>query len=386
MKKKIPLKDGKISLVFVCQCEHIFDKVKYFIKYVSENKEFDVSILIVPDEVKNDHTIFEDFAISNNIKYFHYKEGLLKELRPNLVCYTRPYEPYLPNDIKAKKVIKYAKTTYIPYGYSLMDLGNVNLGHSFTRNISLFFADNEYAFNYFNKHNKLLLRRKAQVSLNIGYPYFEDLNENFTDYLKNQPSLFKIKNKTKVIWTPRWTVTSSLGGSNFFRYIDNLFDYLIDNDDFSFVFRPHPFAFNNYVSTGLMSQEKADGYISRLSSSKNSIYDKHDLYLNSFNESDVLITDVSSIIAEYMFLGKPIIFCHNEKEEICNEVFEQYSPFFYHANNFEDIKKILSDLKSGIDPLKEEREKAFNEFKSSFKGTSERMVENILKLKYKWYK
>lgn len=386
MKKKIKLKDGMIHLVFICQCEHIFDKAKYFIKYINQNEEFKVSIFIVPDEVEKEHTIFEDFAIKNKIEYHKYKEGLLKELQPDLVCYTRPYEPYLPKDIRAKRVIKFAKTVYIPYGYSLMDLGNVNLGHSFTRNLSLFFADNEYAYNYFKKHNKLLLKRKAQYCFDVGYPYFEDLNVNLEDYLKSQPSLFKNKNRIKVIWTPRWTVESTLGGSNFFRYIDNLFDYLVDNNDFDFVFRPHPFAISNYVKNEMLTQEKADEYLARLNSSKNSVYDRNDLYLNSFNESDVLITDISSIIAEYMFFNKPIIFCHNEKEEICNEVFERYSPYFYHAYNFEDIKTVLSNLNKGIDPLKEDREKAFKEFKNSFQNTSERMVDNILKLKYKWYK
>lgn len=386
MKKKIVLKEGKIHLVFICQCENIFDKIKYFVSEAHKNEAFIVSLFIVPDTTPTKGNIFEQYAKENDIDFYHYEEGLLKKISPSLVCYTRPYDHYLPEDIRSKVVSKYCKTTYIPYGYSFMDLGRVNLSHQFTRNISLFFADNSYSYNYFKRHNKVLLNNKALTCVDVGYPYFEDLHTNFVEYCKGQKTLFKNKNRIKAIWTPRWTSSEKLGGSNFLRYIDNMFDYFVNNDDFDFVFRPHPYAFSNYIETGVLTKETADGYIDKINKSSNSTYDNNDLYLNLFNESDVLITDISSIIAEYMFTKKPIIFCHNEGDDIVNEVFKKYEKCFYHAYSFEDIKAIMEDLKDGKDPLKDDRERLFADYSDSFKGTSERMIECILDLKDKWYK
>lgn len=387
LKKKFTI-ENKIKVVFICQCQHIWDKQKSVAKMLSNTSKYDVTLLIVADNGVIDNTIFEQYAIKNNIKYKKYYKNVLKDIKPNIIFYSRPYDVWLPNDIKTKNTVKFAKCIYIPYGYSFMKLGNVNLDYSFIRNISLLIADTTYAHNEFVRKCKKNIDRRRQFSVDFGYPYLEDLYLNLNEYLnsKNQFDCFST-NRINVLWTPRWVVEDRLGGSNFFRYIDDIFGFLIDNKNYNFVFRPHPYALTNFVNNGLMTKEKRDYYIDSLKNSSNSIYDSNSEYLNTFFNTDVLITDVSSIIAEFMLTKKPIIFCHNESNEILNDfTLECCQNAFYNAYSFEEIKKILLDLKNGIDPLKEKRELFFDNFIKHFIGTNERILNLLGDMEKEWFK
>ncbi|MBR3884898.1 MAG: oligosaccharide flippase family protein [Clostridia bacterium] len=377
LKKKFLIKD-KLQIMFICQCQHIWTKIETAVDVLSKNKNYEVTLLIVKDGNDSlDDTIFEKYAQKNGIKFIKYYKGVLKELKPNILFYPRPYDAYLPEDLRSYNAVKYSKLFYIPYGYSFMKLGHVNLMPSFTQNLTVLIADNEYAHNIFNER-KL---ENYQFSYNLGCLYFENLLEENSN--NKYPSLFnEIKGKKlKVMWTPRWVTDESIGGSNFFRYIDGIFDYLVENKDFKFVFRPHPFAFDNFIKKGLMTVEQKENYLKRLSESKNSKYDDTKEYLGTLLDTDVLITDVSSIIGEYALTGKPVIFCHNETHDILNETALKFCEnVFYNAYNFDDIKNILDDLSKNKDPLKEKREKFCKEYKESFKGVNhevELIVEEI---------
>ena len=194
-------------------------------------------------------------------------------------------------------------------------------------------------------------------------------------------------NRINVIWTPRWTTSDKLGGSNFFRYIDKMFDLLIDNPNYNFVFRPHPYAIDNYVKEGLLSNKKRDEYLAKIRNSDNSIYDKDDFYLKTFDKCDIMITDISSIVPEALLLYKPIIFCHNLNVEILNDFAKKCcEEAFYNAYNFYDILKYVNMIKDGNDPIKEKRERFIDSFVSSQKGTIDRLEKVLIAKKDEWFK
>ncbi len=385
LKKKLNFND-KIHVVFVCQCQHIWDKQRSFVLKLHSNERFLITLLILEDEGIIDNTVFEQFAKEHDIKFIKYYKKVTKELKPDILFYSRPYNDYLPKELRPPKMIKTCKTALIPYGYSLMTIGNINLNKWFADYLSLLFSDNDYSHNYFIQTHKRNIKREIQFSYNVGYPYFEDLYENLPQYI-NGKHFFTDIDKFKVIWTPRWTTDENAGGSNFFNYIDLLFDLFVDKEGYSFIFRPHPYALSNYVSCGLLSEEKKEYYLQRLSNSNNSYYDNGKEYLSNFFRADLLITDVSSIIPEFMFTGKPIIFCHNKTKDILNSIGMDFCEHvFYNAYSEEDLLRFVNDLKNGVDPLKEEREEYCKKFQQSFQGTNERLEKILFDFCHKWKK
>ena len=376
---------GEINIVFLCQCQHIWDKTKSVVDRLRKKSNYNITLLIVEDEGVIDGTIFEVFARDHKVNYVKYHKGIIKDIKPDIVFYSRPYDSYLPEELRSYKLLRKSKLIYIPYGYSLMAIGKVNLNDDFCQNISLLFADCTYAHKYFI--DNFSKKNKALKSYDIGFPYLEDLYTNKQEYLKSG-SVFKLINKTgtRVIWTPRWSADDKIGGSNLLKYIDKMFELFIGNKDFNFVFRPHPYALKNFVEKGLLDESKKNYYLETIKDSDNSVFDDSKEYLSTFFDSDVLITDVSSIVAEYLFTKKPVIFCHNEGQEVLNEETKKMcDTIFYNAYNFEQIKDYIVQIRRGEDPLKPKRESFIKDFIKKQKGTMDRIEEVLLNQEKDWF-
>lgn len=187
----------------------------------------------------------------------------------------------------------------------------------------------------------------------------------------------KSKIPLKVIWTPRWTTDKNLLQTTFFDYKDKMVTYFQNNKDSQLVFRPHPLAFKNFIDKNLMTQKQVQQYIEKFKED-NMVYDTESEYFETFKDSDVLITDFSSIIIDYFLLGKPIILCNQDKTTYM-ELMKKIDKVCYSAKNFKEIEKILKDLKSGYDPLKEKREQLSSELfhKEDKTSSSEKIVDCI---------
>ena len=376
-KNRKPVINEHLRVGFICQCEHIFDKTKPVVEeFIARGYEVVLYIVKDPDSKYEAQTIFEKEFPALCIKE---EEKPLSELNLNYVFYSRPYNNYLPEHLASGVVVNYAKTCYIPYGYSLMELGSVNLNSNFVRNINFLFADNRYTYDFADKVNSKGLKKYNHL-YDIGYPYFDSLLNNLDSFTGEAHDCFKPfkKNRFNVMWAPRWSNDDAIGGSNFLRYWKEFNSLLVNNDKYNYVFRPHPYALSYYVDNNLITQEERDDYLKTIESSNNACYDHNSDYFATFNSSNVLVCDISSIIAEYLFLNKPIIFCHNEGKEILNSIALEMCEIFYNAYSFEDIQKYLEDLSNGVDPLKEKREQYINKYIKQFTGSTKRIVDVIV--------
>ena len=100
-----------------------------------------------------------------------------------------------------------------------------------------------------------------------------------------------------------------------------------------------------------MSKEEVELYKKTLNKMENISLDNNKDYLIGFQESDILVTDFSSLIIEYFMMGKPIIYCGNLEAL----PFKELRDNVYLANQWKDVIDVLEKLKRGIDPLKSRR-------------------------------
>ena len=113
----------------------------------------------------------------------------------------------------------------------------------FFRYLHIFFADS-YVTESFNKKRAPLSHRLGlRKTILTGHPIFNAFNKAQSEdnlFWDNDDQHFKI------IWAPRWTIDTQLGGSNFLTYKDNIVDYVEKDKKRSLVFRPHPLTFKNF--------------------------------------------------------------------------------------------------------------------------------------------
>ena len=184
-----------------------------------------------------------------------------------------------------------------------------------------------------------------------GFPKYD----NIQSYRNSESPIWKFKKSERyfrIIWTPRWTTKENT--CHFFVYKDNFFEYADKHKDIDFVFRPHPHCFVDYLNRKEITEKEIKKYLNEYEKRNNMTIDYNKDYLPLFYSSDVLVTDISSIIIEYFLTGKPIIYCH--KTDLFNSFARKLSEGFYFAHNWYEVEHFLEQLKSGNDPLKEKRE------------------------------
>ena len=388
-RKSIP------TLVFICQVPQIWISLESVYQAAINNPSIKTYLIAMPD-VKADPngSILE---ITDNGSYsfcekitkemipaydFSQKHWFdLKSLHPDYVFIQRPYDIYLPPAYRSSSICRYSYVCYVPYGY-LMEGGDVldcSYHVNFFKYVSMIFAENDVAKN----HLKQCLRRSYKMNLHniytVGFPRFDLIHS----YGNSETSIWKSPQDCfRVIWTPRWTTNKAMGGTNFFKYKDLLPAYFKESpDDTEFIFRPHPLAFKHIRENHLLTENEFFHYIQMYDDAPNMEIDQSQEYLSTFYASDVLISDMSSVIVDYIFTQKPIIFC--PAYEVFNEYASRFKEAFYIVNSWGEMKQTLDNLRAGIDPLAPKRRELVHFLKKDCKGNAGQSIINTILAHYK---
>lgn len=379
-------KKRKIRVIFLAQFMQGCDKFSDVVDIMRNDQSFDVKVIAFPQDIKNfpkndEYAFwkkrFGDNAINSVTNDNQWVD--LKSLKPDYIFFQRPYDNYLPEQYSRTSLMKVARICYIPYGFTLCASNNIALSRDVLQTIDIHFADNKIQQKYAQRIFDTMPQGKHKYSVDLGYPLLDRINL----YTKQRTSAFsELTNNLKVIWTPRWTADKNvISGTSFFEYKNKIVGYFKKHPNDQLTFRPHPLAFENFINKGLMSKEEIDDYLSNFSK-YNMIYDKSDEYLSTFRDSNVLVTDFSSIIVEYLFFNKPIILCKTSRD-IYNQIMQEMSKSFYIADSWTDVKKYLDMLRGGVDPLATERQKLVDKYSKMYDGQVAKNIAEYIKKDYK---
>ena len=127
---------------------------------------------------------------------------------------------------------------------------------------------------------------------------------------------------------------------------------------------------------GLMTEDEVDAYKKKAVECGAS-FDSNELIDDTFADTDILITDVSSIIYPFVLFEKPIIFCNTKIPQ--SPSFEALFDCMYVAENWEDVMMWISEIKKGNDSLKDKRHKFAEKLRTENKGAVERIIRHLEK-------
>lgn len=370
LKRNIKRNHSKniIKVGFCAEFPAVWDKISPVFELMRKDNRFKVLLVFTrtlntrnEEEFLNVQQFFNE--LYPEVEYLINDGNIsLSDYNLDYFFYQRPYNGVYPANLKVEMVRKFAKICYIPYGYSgsnaFIDLAT---DKSFFRNVYFGFIE--------IKEELQILRRQFNRNIERGYQFFEKLGyPSFEKYLNFEKKDFQ----GKVLWTPRWTTDDKVGGSHFFDYKD---DFLMAARNIAFIFRPHPLMFDNFVKKGMMSEEDVIEYKTSLKD-RGVKFSEGEQIEKDFMNTDILLTDYSSIIVEYFLTGKPIIYCKANYQ--MNEEYDNIMKGIYIANSWNEVMQYLGDLLKGVDPLKDERQRIIKEHFGDVKGAAKRIVERIV--------
>lgn len=380
-------KQGRIRIVFMCQLPQVWTCMESIYDAAREDKEIEAYILAIPNTWENGNTDTDaldycrskgyDIIPAYNQKTKHFYE--LEKLNPDYVFIPRPYDHYLPEQYRSGQVSRYAKVCYVCYGYSFVDghIMKTAFNKYFTTNCYFLFSENASVYAYCKKNHLISSMLGIRKIVQTPYPRF-DLSEK---WIGCEPKHWKLPRndvKKRIVWTPRWTTDERLGGTNFFNYKDFFFELAEKHPDVEIMIRPHPLAFQNFLKQGLMSEQEIFEYKEHCKNAKNIQLDDREEYFDSFASADILVTDMSGVLVDFLAMDKPVVFCsYMQGFNVANEKLKEG---FYIPHNADELGEILESYINGEDPKKEIRQRVTKEVLGEIDGKAgERIIKLIKK-------
>lgn len=347
----------KVQILFVCYRPEVWNSLKTVYEAFQEDPVFEVTVLAIPNKMQLpkkgfNHEEYESEGAEEFWKeqecihgYDYQKKEWVdpRDLHPDYVFFQRPYNVTCSAKYKSWIVSKYAKICYVTYGYEIFEEETFTSMHpeDFLASTSFYFAPNEL-------HYELICQRLKSIDNYFTRPYITGFPRFDLGYFAGEKEK---KDMFAALWTPRWSTRE--GNCFFFDYKDLLLSYCDLNETFSLIFRPHPQSFLEWNATGEMTVEEEKAYRKEYEKRRNAKIDVNKDYLVSFEEVDCFITDITSLMPEYLLTGKPIIYCH--RVDTFSEHGKNLAEGFYWVRTWEELKETLDMLSTGKDPLKEKR-------------------------------
>jgi hypothetical protein len=296
-------------------------------------------------------------------------------LMPDYVFFQTPYQLF-PSMWSAERVSIMARVCYIPYATCLFRGEVDELLHpvSFIRYTRFMFKESPVSKNLFvKKFQQQDWFDEGKVIL-CGHPKLDYLNDD--NDLTGKVFKRRIRKDIKrILWTPRWNTGE--GNCHFFDYKDFLMLFCKEHQDIDFIFRPHPLCLQNFLRTGELTESDLKQMEMDFDNSLNMTLDRTGEYHDTFLTSDILVSDVSSMMLEYFGTGKPIVYTH--RIDVFNELGRKLSEGFYWVNNSTELKITMEMLIAGNDPLRKKRKELMAEVLFMPQGGSGLYIKEIIR-------
>ena len=369
----------KIRVMFLLQFPEMWNSEKPLYDLLNCDSNFEVSVLAIPriKEEKRFDNIYEinnkayEYCIKNRIKVINSRNNghwyQIKSRDVDYIFIQRPYSFQLPRCYSFRKLSKVGLVCHIPYGFSISKDTHLkfNFNNTFMCYVYAFFADSEVTYNYYTS---LESKNRFTHGYNLGFPRFELINLYGGE-----------KSKVKTfLWTPRWSVGQNNGDSHFLDYLEMLLLYFENRKDVSLIIRPHPLMFPFFLEKGLIDHTYIKKLNERVEKIENVCFDYNEDYLISFSESDILISDFSTLIVEFFVTGKPIIYC-GEFDDF-NYIAQKIATSFYSVKSKDELQEIIETLVANNDFKQSNRKELLDKLFNLEESASENIKNVLLKI------
>lgn len=374
-----------LNVVFIVQYIPGWNKLEPIYTKMKQDNRFNPIIFCVPLNIQN-HKLMDDNG-NDTYEYFvnHGYDAIdslqetgtwydLKQLQPDYVFHSRPYNHFMPEEYTSGRIVKYALICNVMYGLSLThNVEPLLLNKEYFKDCFCYFALDDGEKEYFEKRFFVGIEKGIQKCEKYGGIGLENI-------FKSKEERSQDDTKKTIIWTPRWSTDPKIGGSNYFNYKDLMIKLVESHKECMFIFRPHPLMFDNFVTTGEMTIDDVKKFKQYCKETDNLLLDETKEYCKTFWQSDLLITDGSAIVPEYFVTGKPIMFCQSNISESNTDFYNMIISQCYEVYSKEDLLFYFDKIISGMDEKKTARIEFANKMMIKYENNSKKIVEMLTEI------
>ena len=358
-----------IEIAFLCDSAAFWTSFGDLYAILKDDSRFNVTLIAIPEienqKVKNfDITkFFEENQLPYLLGYKNNHSKKLGRYQYDYIFPSRPYDHVRPSHMKNADLCKCAKLCHIPYGTCIFNGKTLETVCGF-KHLQYY----DFVFSETSDHTTIYNEKKSHYPfsdtkiIQVGSPKFDYIYYN--SFASNSSYFDQV-----ILYTPRWTMAEK--ACSFFDIYEKLFDLAENNPNIKYIFRPHPLMKKNFTEK-IWSNDEWDNFVKRFKRLKNAHIDLNPSYLDSFREASVLISDMSSLLPEFLLTKKPVIYFHKKYQ--FNMFGKHISEGFYWCHSWSEVNNVLVNLRNGNDP---KRNKRLEIIKDYFEFGEKTSIENI---------
>ncbi|WP_144666841.1 hypothetical protein [Campylobacter jejuni] len=369
----------KIKIAFFVMYDSVFPGINIFEK-MRKDEQFEACIIVIPDISRGVENMlyqmektYKNLSKKYNNVHFSYdkQKGRFIDFssKYDMICILNPYDDMTYKFFTVFYNCKKSLIFYFDYGYVVSNwyFSNSN-GHGALK----------YIYKYFSIINSKFIRDFEELKnmCFFGYPKMDLLN----DIVK------KKNNRKKIIIAPHHTVSISDGicFSNFLNYYNFFLELPKKYPQIDWVFRPHPLLFIMLEKKEIWTKTQIKKYLEDIASNENVEYQEGGDYFETFVNSDAIIHDCGSFMAEYLYVGHPACYMlksDEENQKNYNDFARACIDVHYKAYCENDIIKFIEKVVLfNSDEMKHHRDDFFQKnIKFEFPYTSDKIIKYLKK-------
>ncbi|MBR3746022.1 MAG: hypothetical protein IKP64_10980 [Selenomonadaceae bacterium] len=362
--KKISRKD-KIKIGFSLWDTSMWCGDKLY-KLFADDPRFEPTVFLYMEAANENELKQRDFA--QGIRKFKAAglnvvpvvEGETVIPKQDVLIFLIPYPNWYPDDFQTTVLTAETLVTYIPYTFEI-SLADMYKWPIYEIGWKIFF-DTDW-------NRQLGALNCVTGGANFYYSGYPKV-DIFADAEKiSFPWKMICPDAKKIIWAPHWTIMNPLKPSEYayanFQYVYRfLYEFAKTHPETSWVVKPHPKLLTAAVESGVFpSVEAFEEYIQAWNDLPNAQFFTGGYYQEIFATSDGMIHDSCSFIAEYQYTRKPMIYLTRQEQHfniVGKRILE--AAYCIDGRDLDGIAALMQKIFiDGDDPLKDERQKVFDE-------------------------
>lgn len=329
----------KIRIVFFAQEYSVWPCMRPLYEAACADSRYITELVFVPFNHynKSDDT-YQDLELYRKAGYDikNYSEYNLCQSSPDIAIFVKPYN-FVPKGFYIDDIHKVVRRcVYIQYGITIESENKelIRLRYKLPMQYLAWFvlAADLWDYNAAKKYGYT----KGLNYLNVGLPRYDEIQGiKEEDYINDiAPIRQMAKGRKVILWNTHHSIDNEGMFGTWLQYGEYIINYIKNTPNLFFVWRPHPLFFGALERELELSEEDKGEFWSGINQIENLHLDTSSDYLPSLLVSDALISDMSSLVKEYLLLSKPILLTLKREDSMPNE---ELKNVLYLVNDENDI-------------------------------------------------
>jgi len=371
----------QVRAVFFTGLGSTWDAMQSVYEYMRDDPRFDPIVVLIPvfrqvqqDGVVKQKVTYVDYLTPMGIPFLEYTQYSLENDCPDVAFINQPYESTIPREFWPETIASQTRLVYLPYfpPFSIFEGSQAALCElPVYRYAWKVIGQSERHFRYYRKH----AINGGGNMLVTGVPKWDPIIR-LRDHPVPVPDAWQKAVAGRKVFL--WNTFYIFSGSSI-PYFEDIFQWFSEHQDCALIWRTHPMT--DTVTKLYYPPEYyqlLQKYIAMTDVAPNMIFDRESSYEAAFCCSSAQISDLSSMMFQYLLLDKPVLYIETSGRGKVEEEFIIDSCWMHRARNASEILDFLNQTYNGVDDTSAVRESVRQRDMPLADGKcGERVCENV---------